>query len=339
MYPIEYIYKTINYYYVNKFSFNKISKILNISRQIISIWIKKFKEDINFISIRNKIKNVTFNKKINNLDIQLFVKDLIYKNPFITRNEVIEYIYLQYKIKLTINNISKLYKILKMTRKKPKYHIIKNQKFMDELIEKRSLYNREIKNKNINKIISIDESGFNKLFSIHKGISEKGTKINIPIKQKLDKNISLLLAVTTNGILNFQIKKENINSILFYNFIKETINKLTEKNYIFLFDNICFHHNKQMLELIKSSGHNYIFTPPYSPNNNPVESIFSIIKNKYSKIKYKIENKTKVEKQIFDIINEVTIEFNNFNNIFIRSLNFNYSNIEKELRDRIIFIL
>jgi hypothetical protein len=33
-----------------------------------------------------------------------------------------------------------------------------------------------------------------------------------------------------------------------------------------------------------------MFAPPYSPNNNPVESIFSIIKNKYNKIKYNLVN-------------------------------------------------
>ena len=92
-----------------------------------------------------------------------------------------------------------------------------------------------------------------------------------------------------------------------------------------------------MLNLITSNGHKYIFTPPYSPNNNPVENVFGIIKNKYNKLNY--TNKNKVEKKIFDVIQETTVQYNNFNNIFKRSLSFNYINIEKELRDRIIFIL
>lgn len=338
MYHIDYIYKTIHYYFVEKLSFNKISKLLNVSRQIISIWIKKFNENINFIANRNKIKNIE-NKKITNIEIQIFIKKIIYNNPFITRKEILEHIYIKFNIKLTLNNISKIFKILNMTRKKPKYHIIKSVKFMDELIEKRKIFSNEMSNKNINKIISIDESGFNKLFSINKGLSEKGRKINIPVKQKLDKNITLLLAVTTKEILNFQIKKENINSIKFFDFIKETISKLNEPNYIFLFDNICFHHNKEMLQFINSSGHSYIFSPPYSPNNNPVENVFSIIKNKYNKLKYNLDNKDKVEKKILDILNEIKRSSINFSNIFTRSLKYNYCKIEKELRDRITFIL
>lgn len=329
MYSNDYIYKTLNYYFIKKMSFNKISKELNISRQIVSIWINKFNNDINFISNRNKIQNTKLNTKISNIDIHIFIKELIYKNPFITRSQIIENIYLKFQIKLTKNNISNIYKQLNMTRKKVKYHIIKNKEFIDNLIIKRKQFNDEIKNKNIHKIISIDESGFNKNLSTNYGLSEKGVKINMPIKPKLNKNISLILAITTNNILNIQINKENTNSSIFYNFIEDTINKLTETGYIFIFDNICFHHNKQTLKLIKDTGHNYMFTPAYSPNNNPVENVFSIIKNKYNK---------STEKQIIDIINEIKIEYINFNSLFMRSLNFNYTNIEKELRDRINFI-
>jgi hypothetical protein len=62
--------------------------------------------------------------------------------------------------------------------------------------------------------------------SINKGLSPKGTKIHVPIRQKLDRNITLLLATTTKGVLHFHIKRENINSILFSDFIKEVIDKL-----------------------------------------------------------------------------------------------------------------
>lgn len=145
------------------------------------------------------------------------------------------------------------------------------------------------------------------------------------------------MAVTINGLLNFQIETNNVNSSIFYNFIQNTINILTEKEYIFLFDNVRFHHNKEMLKLITSNGHKYVFTPPYSPNNNPIETIFSIIKYKYNKIKCKSENKV-IKHQIENIIIKFKNEYNNLSKIFIRALSFNYNNIEKELKDRIIFI-
>jgi hypothetical protein len=66
MYSIDYIHKTLHYY------FNKISKILKVSRQIISIWIKwikYFNSDSLFLTNRNKIKTLKLNNKITNYDI------------------------------------------------------------------------------------------------------------------------------------------------------------------------------------------------------------------------------------------------------------------------------
>ena len=81
MYSIDYIYKAIHLYYKENKSFNKIGKILNVSRQIISIWINNFNKDISFLSNRNKIKNVKLNIKINNIDILLY--RYVYNNQLI----------------------------------------------------------------------------------------------------------------------------------------------------------------------------------------------------------------------------------------------------------------
>ena len=186
MYSIDYINKTIYYYFIEKKSFNKISKILKISRQIISIWIKKFISDILFLSKRNKTNKIKINLKITNSNVNSYIKENIYNNPFIIRQEIIEKVYLKFKIKLTLNNVSSIYKILNMTRKLPKYHITKS---IDELIQKRKIFIEEVNKKPFNKIISIDESGFNKLLFSKKGLSEKGKQINMPIKQKINKNI------------------------------------------------------------------------------------------------------------------------------------------------------
>jgi transposase/predicted DNA-binding protein YlxM (UPF0122 family) len=339
MYSIDYLNKAINYYFVEKLSFNKISKKLKISRQIISIWIKKFINDISFLTNRNKIKINKHPIKLYNIDLQLLIKNIIYENPFITRKHIINIVYSKLNIKLTLNNVSKIYKILKLTRKKPKYHIIKNYKYIEELIDKRKNFYEHIKNENINKIISIDESGFNNLIPNNLGLSDKGKHINIPInlKQKQHKNITLLMAINTNGILNSTLEIDKINGIKFFEFIKNTISLLTDTNYIFIFDNVSFHHNKEMLKIIIESGNKYFFTPPYSPNNNPIETIFSIIKNKYNKLKCTFKN-FNIKNEIKNIIIQFKSEYDDIKKIFIKSLSFNYNNIEKELIDRIIFV-
>ncbi len=63
---------------------------------------------------------------------------------------------------------------------------------------------------------------------------------------------------------------------IFYNFIYNLIKNNNFSNYYFMIDNVRFHHCKKTLKLITDTNNNYIFTPPYSPNNNPIEVVFSI---------------------------------------------------------------
>ena len=84
-----------------------------------------------------------------------------------------------------------------------------------------------ITKENIDKIISIDEAGFNTIINEkQKGLSPKGTKINIPIKDKRIKNNSLLCALTTTSIIHHDIYDRHIDGTVFCEFIKNTIDKL-----------------------------------------------------------------------------------------------------------------
>lgn len=84
----------------------------------------------------------------------------------------------------------------------------------------------KMKNININKIISIDESGFNTLENINKGLSEKGKRINVPINDKKIKNKSLICAVSIDEIIHHEIHETGVNGIIFKSFIQKIINNL-----------------------------------------------------------------------------------------------------------------
>ena len=62
------------------------------------------------------------NKKteFTNSDLNKFVIDLVYKYPFINRRDVKSEIYKKFKINIKLNKVTKLYKYLKLTYKKPK---------------------------------------------------------------------------------------------------------------------------------------------------------------------------------------------------------------------------
>ena len=289
---------------------------------------------------------------------------LVYENPFITRQFIIDSINLKYKIKLSLNYISKMYKKLKLTRKKPKYHVVKTIEYLDNLIIKREEFKKDMSKIDLNKIISIDESSFNNLNNNNsRGLSKKGKPINLPCNEKKIKNHSLICAVTVNKIIHYEIHNTSVDSEIFYNYINKLIKDNKLENYYFMLDswknnkhlfiifgaprncyaitkgdNVRFNHSKKTLALITDTKNHYIFTPPYSPNNNPIEIVFGIIKNKFNKIKKEKKLIKVIIISIIEIIKETDKRNNKetYKDIFERSINYDYKNIEKELRYRLI---
>jgi transposase len=351
MYTFDIILEAYELYNINK-SFRKSSKILRnkygykITRQTIMNWNKLIKKD--FKQLHKKRMNVNYCQQIilskqKSFSIELMndIHKLVDINPFISRQEIILTIKEKFNVKLTQNHLSSIFKRLNLTRKKPREYIIKSISYLDKLIEKRNNFKKEIEKIDINKIVSIDESGFNALKNVNKGLAPKGKRINIPRNEKRIKNRSLISSITTSGMIHNEIHETSVNGIIFESFIRNVINKLPEKNYCFILDNVPFHHKKSMLKLIKDEGHTYLFTPPYSPNNNPIETVFGIIKSNFRKL---YDEKVNKNDKIYmtKIINESIKQFSDkydkekITKLFKHSINYSYEDLEKELRDRLI---
>ena len=56
-------------------------------------------------------------------------------------------------------------------------------------------------------------------------------------------------------------------------------------NSVLVMDNMKSHHAKAVKELLDSSGVRYIYLPPYSPNLNPLEKLWSKVKALLRKFK------------------------------------------------------
>ena len=337
------INKTKTYY-------SKIAKIVSnnlnikISRHTISNWIRNrnniFKDRLKreFFEDFKKVSNTFLkrNSKIKKINLDL-VSNYINFYPCASRKDIRFYIYNDLNILLSLPSITNIIKKIRYTRKKINYQVIKNMDYIKDLNQKRKDYILYFKNKYLDKIIFIDEVGFNFSNLNQKGLSKKGVSIYMPDKVKLMRNLSMIMCINNDFILDYDIYEESIDSLKFYSFINKIIKKLKDNGYTFVFDNVSFHHNKNVLELIKNSNNFYIFTPPYSPNFNPIENVFGIIKGIYKK-KYNninLSSKSFSVKEQINIIEDSILEFItiyliNIDKIILKALNYSYDEIEKE---------
>jgi transposase len=68
-------------------------------------------------------------------------------------------------------------------------------------------------------------------------------------------------------------------------------------------DNVSFHKSKEIKELILKSKNKIIYIPPYSPEYNPIEGVFHILKNKIRQ-KDEIINEKNIKCAIEEIKNK-----------------------------------
>jgi transposase len=317
---------------------------IKISRHTISKWIKNKNNIFNnrlkkehFIEF-NKIPDFLCNRKskLKKINLELISK-YIDLYPTASRLEIRTYIYNDFKILISLSSVTNIFKKLKLTRKKIKYQIIKNLDYLKDLNIKRKEYKEYFKDKYYNKLIFIDEIGFGISNMKDKGLSKKGKSIYLPDKTKFFKNLSMIMSLNSNSIIEYDIYDKAIDSYKFFNFINKIIQKLNTNGFTFIFDNVSFHHNKETLHIIKNSNNTYIFTPPYSPNFNPIENVFGIIKNNYrNKYNNMLLSNTKFTlKESLLIIDEsilefITIHYINIDKFIFKALNYSYDNIENE---------
>jgi hypothetical protein len=85
-----------------------------------------------------------------------------------------------------------------------------------------------------------------------------------------------------------------------------------------------------------------MFTPSYSPNLNPIENVFGIIKQQYYNDTKEETSNSSTQKKVIKKIKKIIRNFPNTNTdlmkIFNRAFNYDYTIEEKELRDRLIII-
>ena len=285
MYNFKIVLQALDLYKIHK-SKKKVSKLLNISRTTIIKWISKYNNNlVNLTKVINKTHKPIEKKHLNiKSDIKDYIKQLYDCNPFYTRVQIISLIKTKFNIKISLKKLKKIVSDINYTYKKAKCIIVKNKDYIKTLQTKRIDYKNEVKKLDLNKTLFIDESGFKTLLDSNmKGHSEKGRHLNIPITEKKFLNQSLLMVLLTSGINKYEIHENKIDSNIFMNFIKSIIEPEKIKGFTFIFDNVPFHRTKATLKYITDSGNYYLFTPPYSPNNNPIENMFGIIKIEYKK--------------------------------------------------------
>ena len=132
----------------------------------------------------------------------------------------------------------------------------------------------------------VDETGSDRRNTLRKyAYSLRGiTPLNYCLYQS-GRRISAISAMSTRGIEDVYLTESGVNGDTFCDFVVKCILPILQpfngsnSRSIVVMDNASIHHVNQVMHLINGAGALLWFLPPYSPDLNPIEEVFSEVKS------------------------------------------------------------
>lgn len=132
-------------------------------------------------------------------------------------------------------------------------------------------------------VIYFDESGFEEDVRRDAGWAERGQKIYADVRGRPNPRTNLIMAQRRKS-------KQWLAPILFNGscesttvlwWIKEHLLKALTKPSVIVMDNAPFHPKGKIRALLEENGHKLLPLPEYSPDFNPIENSFSVMKTNW----------------------------------------------------------
>lgn len=302
-YPLVFKQTVIRSYYDNNCkNIKNILCIYKISKSSLYNWISLHKT--------NKLTyKKIYTKKSKILpEIKCYIRSYVLRKKRFIYKKLITMIKKRYNVPISKTSLYNVLKKLNITRKRFRCKFIyKRKNIHNEEIKK---FKHLIKNININKIISIDETHIDTHITSIYGWNVKGKKIYTKKYIRYKKRFTIIMAINNNKVVHYKIIENSANSEDFKNFLLEMNKKYNLKNQNLLMDNARIHHAKIIKLLISEMNSIPLFNVPYCPEYNPIEMAFSkiklqirqknnnhILKNLLKNIKDSISNITKNDLQ------------------------------------------
>jgi transposase len=251
-------------------SLRRVSSLYKVSKSSLSRWVNE--KDL--LKRSRKIKQQC--KTINKIDKA--VASMVKANPFITMDAIGQKLGADLGLKRSASTVFRSMRRNRISRKRVKQRITSSKQLPEN-------YNYPNLRNTLSKptTISIDEAGFYVTEYPRYGYALKGTKVIRNVSHKVlspVRKISLVLAIDQGRVIAWKINDKPFNQSSFREFIQNDLAPNVQPGSSIVMDNIAFHRNVEVRKAIQSAGLNVVYIPPYSPDFNPIEQVFSWLKRR-----------------------------------------------------------
>ncbi len=137
-------------------------------------------------------------------------------------------------------------------------------------------------------IIFVDEAVFTVSTILKGGFAPKGKNIAISERTVSAKPLAVVAGVSKeNGLDAVRVVPRSIDSDSFIDFLNDLLDRHQHGNFAVFLDNCRVHHSIKVRDFCKRMDLTLIFNVPYTPEFNPIERVWAMIKASFKKEKMK----------------------------------------------------
>ena len=129
------------------------------------------------------------------------------------------------------------------------------------------------------KLVFIDESGAKTNMTRLRGRAPRGERLHAAAPCGRWESTTMISSVRLDGSTACMTVGGATNTDVFHAYVSEVLLPTLEEGDIVVMDNLSAHKNARTAGLIESAGARVAFLPPYSPDLNPIEMMWSKVKS------------------------------------------------------------
>lgn len=180
-------------------------------------------------------------------------------------------------LSVTLPGIWKALKRLGWSRKKKVLHASERDR-PDVQAERRN-WRRKSRRFSAKHLVFIDQTGISTQMHRDHGRAPIGQRVTGAIPENHYQSSTLMGALRLNGEFESMVYKGGTDVAAMSTFIESQLAHLLKPGDIVVWDNLSTHHSPTVIQAITRTGAEVCPLPPYSPDMNPIEELWSKVKN------------------------------------------------------------
>jgi transposase len=135
------------------------------------------------------------------------------------------------------------------------------------------------------RFIFLDESGVNLGMTRFYGRGEIGKRVVDYVPDTRFESLTILSSLRHDGTTEALVFDGALNGEIFKEYMRSCLAPTLKEGDVVIMDNLSSHKAKGLKEIVEERGARIEYLPPYSPDLNPVENMWSKVKSQLRQVK------------------------------------------------------